>query len=415
LAIYHTRGKKMKNELNQVMEKYLLEESLRVDSGSYCYELICKTLPQKISGFLDRDDLIVQGSVGKGNKTSFPWISILNRNITTSTQEGLYMVFLFKKDMSGFYLALSNGITYFEKKFGAQKYAMARQMVDYYQTQIEPRDYSFDLIDLGAKKSEIGYGYEQTTVLSFEFHKNNFEDYDIHKALKDILEKYDEIYYHMQSRSYDEVIDQVLETESEFTDLYTAIKQADDVLYEDSATLYDVKRLLVEEVPYARRSTKYKKMTAPIIRKTDYVKKAQVDAKTGLLGEKLVMLFEEARLSKLGLGDMLPEVKQVSVVSDTYGFDLESYDIDDNGNIQKIYIEVKTTSSKIDTEFYVSKNEVNKSFELNERFWIYRVYDCYASEPKFYRAQGPIEENFELDPVTYLAKFKYPRILQDSN
>jgi hypothetical protein len=77
----------MKNELNQILENYLQEESLRVDSGSYCYELICRTVPQKISSYLDRDDLIVQGSVGKGNKTSFPWISILNRNITTSTLE----------------------------------------------------------------------------------------------------------------------------------------------------------------------------------------------------------------------------------------------------------------------------------------------------------------------------------------
>jgi hypothetical protein len=60
--------------------------------------------------------------------------------------------------------------------------------------------------------------------------------------------------------------------------------------------------------------------------------------------------------------------KQVSVVSDTYGFDLESYDLDDNGKIQKIFIEVKTTSSKIDTEFYVSKNEVKKSQRVKRVF-----------------------------------------------
>lgn len=397
----------MKHEFNEVLDQYLSEKSRKVDSTSYTYNLINRILPRQINEFLKRDDLLVQGSVGRGYQTPYPWISILNRNITTSTQQGLYMVFLFKKDMSGFYLTLNQGITYFEKKFGTKKFEKARQMVDYYQTQIDKGKYSFEPISLGAKKGEIGYGYEQATIISFYYGKDQFTEANLQYGLQEILKIYDEIYYHMQSRSYDDIIDQVLDEDRDFTDLFSAIKEAEDILYQDPSSLYDVKRMLVEETPYVKQSKKFTKISAPVTRKVDYVKKAQNDAKTGLLGEELVMRFEEDRLRKLGLEEYLPTVKQVSVVSDTYGFDLESYTKDKSGKIQKIYIEVKTTSSKVDIEFFVSKNEINKSNELDERFWIYRVYDCYSSQPKFYRAQGRIDTNFDLDPVTFMAKYKF--------
>ena len=36
----------------------------------------------------------------------------MDKNITQSTQYGLYMVYLFKSDMTGFYLSLNQGITF---------------------------------------------------------------------------------------------------------------------------------------------------------------------------------------------------------------------------------------------------------------------------------------------------------------
>jgi hypothetical protein len=399
----------MRHEFNEVLDNYLLEKSRKVDSTFYTYDLINRVIPRQINDFLQHDDLLVQGSVGRGNRTPFPWISMLNRNITTTTQQGLYMVFLFKKDMSGFYLTLNQGITYFEKKFGANKFEMVRRMVDYYQTQIDEGKYSFEPISLGAKKTEIGYGYEQATIISFYYEKDRYNLADLQFGLQEILKIYDEIYLHMQSRSYDDVIDQVLDEGRDFTDLYSAIKEAEDFLYQNPSNLYDMRRILVEEPPYEKQSRKYTKISTPVIRKVDYVKRAHKDAETGYLGEQLVLRFEEERLRKLGLEDYLPKVQQVSIVSDTYGFDLESYTKNEAGEILKIFIEVKTTSSKVDTEFYVSKNEINRSKELDERFWIYRVYDCYASNPKFYRAQGSIDKNFELDPVTFMAKYRFPK------
>ena len=76
-------------------------------------------------------------------------------------------------------------------------------------------------------------------------------------------------------------------------------------------------------------------------------------------------------------------------------------------------IEVKTTTSKVDIEFFVSKNEYEKSKELAITYCVYRVYDVKSEHPKFYRAFGAIEDNFYLDPVTWTARYKFPVVNYD--
>ena len=74
-------------------------------------ELITRTIPQEISSYLDDNKYLVNGSVGKGRATKTPWISILDKEITTSTREGVYIVFLFSSDYKHVYLTLNQGTT----------------------------------------------------------------------------------------------------------------------------------------------------------------------------------------------------------------------------------------------------------------------------------------------------------------
>lgn len=73
-------------------------------------ELITRTIPQEISSYLD-GKYHVNGSVGKGRATKTPWIAILDKEITTSTREGVYIVFLFSSDYKHVYLTLNQGTT----------------------------------------------------------------------------------------------------------------------------------------------------------------------------------------------------------------------------------------------------------------------------------------------------------------
>ena len=74
-------------------------------------ELITRTIPQEISFYLNNNNYIVNGSVGKGRATKTPWIAILDKEITTSTREGVYIVFLFSSDYRHVYLTLNQGTT----------------------------------------------------------------------------------------------------------------------------------------------------------------------------------------------------------------------------------------------------------------------------------------------------------------
>ncbi|MBR6160922.1 MAG: DUF3578 domain-containing protein [Bacteroidales bacterium] len=74
-------------------------------------ELITRTIPQEISSYLDDNKYLVNGSVGKGRATKTPWIAILDKEITTSTREGVYIVFLFSSDYKHVYLTLNQGTT----------------------------------------------------------------------------------------------------------------------------------------------------------------------------------------------------------------------------------------------------------------------------------------------------------------
>lgn len=60
----------------------------------------------------------VKASAGAGNWANVPWLSILNPKITTTTQDGIYPVYLFSADGSGFYLSLNQGTTEPKNKFG---------------------------------------------------------------------------------------------------------------------------------------------------------------------------------------------------------------------------------------------------------------------------------------------------------
>ena len=74
-------------------------------------DLITKKIPQEISSYLNDTKYLVNGSVGKGRATKAPWIAILDREITTSTREGVYIVFVLSSDYKHVYLTLNQGTT----------------------------------------------------------------------------------------------------------------------------------------------------------------------------------------------------------------------------------------------------------------------------------------------------------------
>lgn len=73
--------------------------------------IIKKDIPAEIEKLLNNSDFLVCGSIGRGLVTKTPWVAILDKDITTSTREGVYIVFLFSSDYKHVYLTLNQGTT----------------------------------------------------------------------------------------------------------------------------------------------------------------------------------------------------------------------------------------------------------------------------------------------------------------
>lgn len=139
--------------------------------------------------------------------------------------------------------------------------------------------------------------------------------------------------------------------------------------------------------------------------KPDYEKKNRVNKKLGDRGEKIVKDFEEKRLKELNRPDLAEQVDRVSLKSDSYGYDILSYEEDDSER----YIEVKATRSKVgDANFFLTINELNTAKE-NPNYYIYVVFDILSKNPKIWIVNNPFNpENTDINltPISYRVSIK---------
>jgi MoxR-like ATPase len=87
-----------------------------------------KALLEGLPSVQKRSQIVVKWSVGKGVWAKVPWIALLNRRVTTSTQTGVYVVILVAEDLSTLYITLNQGMTDLVEELGQQ--AAARTLAE---------------------------------------------------------------------------------------------------------------------------------------------------------------------------------------------------------------------------------------------------------------------------------------------
>jgi predicted RNA-binding protein with PUA-like domain len=115
-----------------------------------------------------RPQIQTAASAGMGNWAAVPWIAHMDRRETTSTQRGVYCVWLFRKDMTGLYLTLNQGVTEPYNRLGtvgAREFLAARsQQIRRIDTELTSAGFQLDdRIDLRADAG-LGRKYESSTV-----------------------------------------------------------------------------------------------------------------------------------------------------------------------------------------------------------------------------------------------------------
>jgi hypothetical protein len=117
----------------------------------------------------------------------------------------------------------------------------------------------------------------------------------------------------------------------------------------------------------------------------------QVDIKTkaiGDVGESIVLEHEKARVTNLGLQELLHLIRKIPT-SLAVGYDIQSLESDRT----RRYIEVKTTISKSIinvNRFHMSTNEYNVAQSNLERYWVYRLLIS-RENVRLFLIQNPVE------------------------
>jgi hypothetical protein len=394
----------MKKEFNEILETYLLYKSKKTNKDSSLHKLIINILPDRIKNSIvyHKDNYHVGGSYGQGNKSEYPWIMISNKQITKSAQKGLYLVFLFRSDMKGFYLSLNQGITYYEDSFGNDSFNNAQKVSSYFREFLNTEQY-LSKIDLVSKKNKLARGYEASNIIAKYYELGNFSETQLSQDLNKMIDLYNQIFENWIFKTYDELVTNVVNNLIKVTkvgdDATSALIESAGEQTQGFIISFDLEK---EDAPAPRNKVNKAISILPVSKK-DYAKSQRVNAETGKLGELIVFEHEKKLLSNYKIDK---QVEWVSVEDESLGYDILSYDLKD-GKVSKKYIEVKTTKGGKYESFYISKNEMNK-FKSNDNFVIYRVYDIDKNnhKAKFYEIKSLDENTFDISPKDYIVKIK---------
>jgi 5-methylcytosine-specific restriction protein A len=175
--------------------KLFAEQRTQSFGGNSSIAFIHKQAPKIIADIIGDDAYKVYGSVGTGAWAEIPWVAVLDKDISTTTQNGYYLVYLFDKTLKTIYLSLGVGYTQFEKEFGiTEARNKIRAVSQHYAELISGNDTNFKpgLINLNAANN-LGKGYEQGAVLSKAYEIDKLNDQELKSDLLTLLKYYKEL------------------------------------------------------------------------------------------------------------------------------------------------------------------------------------------------------------------------------
>ncbi|WP_430787226.1 DUF3578 domain-containing protein [Virgibacillus flavescens] len=174
-------------KLLRVMNEYVSEKSTPFKAnelGSFVRSDLANGF--KDLSIVDTEKYLVKASVGQGNWAQVPWLAILNKKITTTTQTGFYIVYLFSEDMERLYLTLAQGVADNSKETIERIKRDIRDKVFIY-----PNTHTDNELDLG--QSSKATGYRDSTALYIAYDKNEFpSEQKLQEDLSQMINYYEE-------------------------------------------------------------------------------------------------------------------------------------------------------------------------------------------------------------------------------
>lgn len=184
------KGGSMNSNLREkfltVMNEYLQARTERF-AGHKMGSVVRNEMTTEITRlpFIDHNQYVVTGSIGQGNWAAVPWLAIMNKDITTSTQRGYYIVYLFSEDMERLYLTLAQGVTETSKEEMRKIKEEIREQI--HMSQKVKKD---DEIFLGTSLKAKGYANSTAAYIAYDANKMPSEK-ELVEDLEEMLRYYE--------------------------------------------------------------------------------------------------------------------------------------------------------------------------------------------------------------------------------
>lgn len=146
------------------------------------------------------------------------------------------------------------------------------------------------------------------------------------------------------------------------------------------------------EKMYVNEARMMRKLSLPKTSE-ELAKDLEIDDKIGKIAELIVLEYERNRLREIGCELEAKLVQRVSELDVESGFDIISFDRQSADLVPNRYIEVKGSREK-NVRFYLTRNEIEKSRVLGQRYWIYFIGGIKESNESHYNAPILMQDPF---------------------
>lgn len=179
---------------------------------------------------------------------------------------------------------------------------------------------------------------------------------------------------------------------------YEIVEITNDIKIEDESSLF------FDASPLELR--KYRKKEANRVqtskKKPDYIAQEILKSKHGELSEKMIFELELQKMMELEAEEELQKMKEFfENKNDTEGYDILSFEMQPDGTMKEIYIEVKSTKGNEHTPIDITENEVEFAKNNVDSYYLYRIFENNDGDKVLKIVPGHELLNFRFVPTTY--------------
>lgn len=110
----------LRDAIQRILDEYITASKEKLADHPLA-SFIRSDIPALLETLLvNKERYKIVGSPGQGNWAQCPWIAIFDTLITETAQSGYYPVYLFREDLTGFYLSLNQGVTEAQEKYKSE-------------------------------------------------------------------------------------------------------------------------------------------------------------------------------------------------------------------------------------------------------------------------------------------------------